>query len=1179
MKFYFQFPYLLLLIFVFLRISVFGQYNKFAFENITLDKGLSQSHINCILQDKKGFIWVGTRGGLNRYDGSNFKVYFHDPSDSTSISNNIIYSIYEDENGLIWIGTQNGLTVFDHKFQNFRTFQKDPNSSNSLSDNAITAIQQDTLGNYWVGTQEGGINKISFPNGLEGKAEFTLYQNIIGNPQSISSNRITAITADRFGFLWVGTQENGLNKFNPETGKSIRYLIAKDNSGVKINTIFESFNGEIWVGTNNGLKRIFLRKGTRTFEKNETIVSYTHNPKRGNSISSNSVMAITQTDSLNIWIGTDDAGINKFDFKRIIFYKYQYDDTNKKSLISNNIKSMSGDYMGALWVGTNSGISKGGEEANRFKLYHKDPSIQNTLTSSNVQMLYKERSGIIWIGTFDGGLNKYDSKTKKYTAYTSKDIFDQGISRTQKLKEEQEKKAKKKKRRRSRRKRTKSKPKPKPLNLSNDRVLSLHRDKNKTVWIGTGDGGLNKLDLRTETFSHYKAVIENPDSLSNNTIRVIYEDEYNNLWLGTEGGLNKFDGNKFKRYINDVNDINSLSHNDVRAIIKDKKGNFWIGTFGGGLNKFNPKTGQFFRYQKSEENSLPSNAIFCLHEDQSGFIWVGTSTGFSKFDPEDETFINYSDKDGLPNNFVYGILDDNKGNLWLSTNKGISRFNIENQIFKVYDKRDGLQSNEFNPGAFFKTPFGEMLFGGINGFNSFYPKKIKDNEKLPSIVITEFRLFNTEVPIGTNDSPLEYHISETKRITLPYTDNVFSFEFVGLSFTHAEKNQYAYKLENFEDKWVNSGTRRFANYTNIPPGKYIFRVKASNNDGLWNEEGVAIEITITPPFWKTWWFYLILVLSISSIVYGYIKHRLVSLYKKQQDLEKKVQIRTSELQIEKDRVEMANKEILEQKDEISTKNKELTKKNTDITSSIFYAKRIQEAILPININKDLPESFVFYQPRDIVSGDFYWYTEKNGKLIIAAVDCTGHGVPGAFMSMIGNTLLNEIVNSKGVEEPSEILKFLNIGVRNALKQDNEEVKSRDGMDMGICSIDMKDKKLEYAGAKRPLYLIKNEEFHEIKGDKASIGGTLLFKDHSYTNHIVNLEKEQTIYLSSDGYADQIGGPENRKYMTKKFKQFLLQNNSHDLNTQKSILIREFENWKGDEKQLDDILVIGIRLRA
>ncbi|MDN5201725.1 two-component regulator propeller domain-containing protein [Fulvivirgaceae bacterium BMA10] len=935
--------YTLSLCLILLSTITFGQRNAFKFDRITLDEGLSQSTINCIFQDSKGFIWFGTRGGLNRYDGSEFKVYLHNPSDSTSISNNIIYTIFEDRDSLLWIGTHEGLNVFDKNTHRFFTFKKDPNSTNSLSNNIVKSIIQDKEGNYWIGTDGGGLNKLTLKEGegsLMERANFQLFEEVLGNAQSLSSNHITSLRQDRYGIIWVGTKAHGINKFDPKVGKFKRLLAGRTGiTDNHINHIYEDLQGQIWVGTDRGLNRILRPKKRRTLRSYEIVRRYRHKEGNQYSLSNDKVLHIVQGVSGMIWIGTDGGGLNKYDKKTGRFLTNRHDVSDPNSIISNIVRVIFDDKVGTLWLGTNAGISKIDAQRPRFKLYTKAGTNQNELSSNNIQALARESSGITWIGTLDGGLNKYDPKTNKYTLYTTDGIYEHGerISDINK------------KNRTSRRKRAKAIPEK---YLSDARILSLYRDRNRALWIGTEGGGLNKFDLRRNKFIHFKANEPNPDSLSHNTIRTIFKDRRGLMWLGTEGGgLNRFYNGKFKRFTKDPNNINSLSHNDVRAIAEDNAGNLWVGTFGGGLNKFNTKSENFTHYRKIEgqENSISSNIIFSVHVDKSGHIWIGTSAGLNKLDPSAQTITSYTVADGLPNNLIYGILDDNKGNLWLSTNKGISRFNKKNETFKNYDRKDGLQSNEFNPGSFTKSTKGEMFFGGINGFNSFHPTQIQDNNLVPAVLITDFKIFNKEVTIDSDDSPLEKHISETKEITLSYDQaSLFSFDFVALNFTHADKNQYAYMMENFDEDWNYVGNRRFVNFTNLAPGHYTFRVKASNNDGVWNEEGTSLIINIKSPFWATWWFRFLILIAAFGFSYGVYKLRILRIEHKKVMLQRQVAERTNELQRKSAELEMQKEEVKAQNELLEEKNKEITLQRNNIEEKKKQLEKAWDEVLIAN---------------------------------------------------------------------------------------------------------------------------------------------------------------------------------------------------------------------------------------
>ena len=539
----------------------------------------------------------------------------------------------------------------------------------------------------------------------------------------------------------------------------------------------------------------------------------------------------------------------------------------------NNVKAIYQDRTWGLWIGTfGDGLNKLDTQTKNFGHTKSEPRNSNSLSNNYVRSIYEDKSGVLWIGTDYGGLNKFDRKNNRFTHYRHDPAN--------------------------------------PQSLSHDGAFAIHEDQSGTLWIGT-DFGLNKFNPETETFTHYKHEPDNPSSLSSDHIIVIYEDRSGVLWVGTNvKGLNKFnrDSETFTHYTSQPNNPKSLSHNGVRSIYEDRSGVLWIGTDGSGLNQFDPETETFTHYKNDpyNPNSLSNNVVFSIHEDRLGLLWIGTLAGLNRFDRVNDTFTHYTEKNGLPNDVVYGILEDDNGDLWLSTNRGLSKLVLSaaegldprSGSFKNYDVNDGVQGDEFNSGAYYKSRSGEMFFGGINGFNSFYPDRIKDNPYVPQIVITDFQIFNKSVPIGTYEdahsrkSPLQKHISATKEIALSYKENVFSFEFAALHYAAQENNQYAYMMEGFDKAWIYAGNERKATYTNLDPGEYVFRVKGSNNDGVWNEEGTTIGIVITPPFWQIWWFRASLIFSVLMSAFIWHKRRLKKLEVKKKALE---------IQVEKER--------------------------------------------------------------------------------------------------------------------------------------------------------------------------------------------------------------------------------------------------------------------------------------
>ncbi|MCK6648148.1 MAG: SpoIIE family protein phosphatase, partial [Bacteroidia bacterium] len=674
---------------------------------------------------------------------------------------------------------------------------------------------------------------------------------------------------------------------------------------------------------------------------------------------------------------------------------------------------------------------------------------------------------------------------------------------------------------------------------------------------GTYGGGLNLFNEKTRSFSAFKHNDVDPSSISSDDVWCIKEDKEGNLWIGTwGGGLNKLNiqTKKFSHYKFDAAQPSFISNDRVISLLVDDKGTVYAGTNGGGLNVYNKTNNSFVRYKHSDTDSLSisSDRVRCIIQDSKNNIWIGTDGGgYNLFDPIKKNFTHFTEKDGLCNNVVYGIVEDDLGNLWFSTNGGISKYNFKRKNYQNFDVRDGLQSNEFNQGAFLRSGNGKIYFGGVNGFNVFEPSSIQKNPNRPPVYITSIKLFNNEIVKDTMSSFI-------KELNLNYSDNFLSFEFAALDYTSSDKNKYACKMEGFDKDWIELGNRRFISYTNLDPGKYVFRVKGSNNDGVWNEQGNYIVITIAPPFWKTIWFYLTMIALVVLGIYAYIQLRTKKLQRDKRVLEKEVENRTHEIVFQKNIIE---------------------RKNKDITDSITYAKRIQQAILPSVdlIKKMLPESFVLYKPKDIVSGDFYWMEQSGTQTMIAAVDCTGHGVPGAFMSIVGYNLLNQAVNERGLTKPSSILDEMNKGILKQLKQQTEEHTVRDGMDMSLCTIDFKTKTLQYAGANNSLWIIRAGELIVLKADKQPIGSFYNDEIRAFTNHEFQLQQDDHIYLFTDGYADQFGGQDGKKFKYKKLQELLLSCSGKGMEQQLNALDQTIEQWKGNLEQVDDILIIGIKV--
>jgi len=827
------------------------------FVHLTIMDGLSQGSAFSILQDRQGFIWIGTEDGLNRYDGRVFKIY-RPTAAPNSLSNNTGRILFEDSQGVLWIGTLDGLNRYNRQTDDFTRYLSDPTDPNSLSHNAIYAICEDQAGTLWLGTEGGGLNSFDRKTG-----KFTRYlRNRGGKETAIKQKIIYSLHVDKQGVLWIATY-GGLHALDLKSGKMSVYVHEPQNalslSSDQVRVIFEDRKGTLWVGTDGG----GLNALDRTTEK---FTRYLHDYKNPRSLSNNTVYAIYQDLSGNLWIATNE-GLNRYDEEKNDFTVLRNDPRNPASLSYDYVVSIFEDRSGVLWIGTRGrGIDQYVRDRTKFGLYVHRPDDPNSLSSSYIRGIAEDASGNIWIGTEDKGLDFVDRKRRvvDHIRYNPAD----------------------------------------PAGLSINFVYSVRTDPSDAVWIGTLGGGLNRYDPRTKTFLHYRHDPGNPGSLSDDLVRCLLFDSRGTLWVGTDGGgLNRFIPEKgsFVRYQPAPSVLGSLSHAKVRAIFEDRSGRIWIGTFGGGLNRYEKDTDSFtvFQHDAAHLNCLCNDFVMSLNEDSAGNLWIGTEDGLNRYDPKTGTFDCFTEKDGLPNNSIYGILIDESDDIWISTNRGLARFRASTKTVKTFDVADGLQSNEFNGGSYYKAKNGEMFFGGTNGLNHFFPGKIRDNTHVPAVVITDFQISNKSVGVGQKIDGrvvLDKSITESDSLTLSYGHHLISFEFAALHFAAPKKNQCAYIMEGLEKEWNFVKDRRFASYSNLSPGRYTFRVKASNNDGLWNEEGVALKIRVIPPFWKTWWFLGLAGFVIMASAYSVVQSRIRNIRNRAALLEKRVQERTEELQ-------------------------------------------------------------------------------------------------------------------------------------------------------------------------------------------------------------------------------------------------------------------------------------------
>ena len=763
------------------------------FTHLTTNDGLSDNRINSILQDRRGFMWFATEDGLNRYDGNTFVVYKNNPDDPNTLSASLIQNLIEDGHGDLWIGTWGGLDKLDPTTERFTHYRYNPDNPNSISGDAVKSIAQDSRGYLWVGTVDGGLNK--FDPATE---TFTRYRN---DSDGQFVGEINSIIEDSHRDIWFAGPR-GLFHLSPQTGQITRLPATIDR--LAADYLHEDKAGNLWMLAYSPVAQL-----VKYDRRAERFTAYPFGEGAVGIPFSN----ILEDGQNGLWVASS-QGLYHFDLQTEQFaYRFQHDETNPDSLNDNSVSSIYRDRAGLLWVGTETGgLNILDRRQGQFGSYRHRPGNPGSLSPGLVTAMHQDRNGILWAGFTPFALDRLDRKTGQVTHYLpgsgSKNALGKGGT-----------------------------------------LSGIYRDAQGYLWFG-GWGVLDRFDERSGQFTHYHHKPDDPNSLLSDNILCIYQDRSGRLWLGQVGGLSSFDPatEKFINYQNNPADPASLGSNGVNAIYQDRSGTLWFGTWMGTLSRFDDKTNTFvnLRADSRDPHKLSGGRIHAIHEDQAGTLWLGTADGLYRYNRENETFTHYTENQGLPSGVIQCILDDRSGRLWLGTKKGISRFDPQTGRFRNYDVSDGLQSNEFSEGCYEDSQSGEMLFGGNNGITTFFPENIRDNPYVPPVVLTSFKIFNKPVPIGPK-SVLKKAIPYADSLTLSYRDNVFSFEFAALSHANSQKNRYRYKLEGLEPGWNEVGSKqRLATYTNLDPGKYVFRVQASNSDGVWNEAGVSLPILITP---------------------------------------------------------------------------------------------------------------------------------------------------------------------------------------------------------------------------------------------------------------------------------------------------------------------------------------------
>ncbi|MGI9270714.1 MAG: sigma 54-interacting transcriptional regulator [Woeseiaceae bacterium] len=792
------------------------------FQSISREDGLSQAFVYAIVQDHEGFMWFGTQDGLNRFDGFDIKIFNHDPDDPSSLSDESIRTMIADRSGVLWMGTDaGGVSRYNSADQTFTNFVHDPENPDSISDNRIRVLYEDSAGQLWVGTDGSGLDLFHRDRGI-----FEHFRHDPELEDSLSGSHVWGILESSEGHLFIAT-DGGLSKFEPNS-KTFTHYKHDPNDPTSLNdnqlrALYEDANRDLWVGTaTGGLNRFNYE--TETFEH------FVHDPNNASSISDNRVNAIFQDVSGVLWVGTTN-GLNAWNTETSEFDRYFSNASDRYSLSHNNVSSIFQDRGGVLWVGSFIGVNHWSQHNKAMLHYRHDAENSQSLSDNTIMAFTEDQANDVWIATYGGGLNVLNRETDQMRQIRNVP----GDSKS----------------------------------LSSDRVMSLFTDHEGVIWAGTRAAGLNRFESQTNTFTRFRHDPEDPASISSDGATFFLEDSNDVLWIATfGGGLNTFDreSGQFTRYRHDPDDETSLSNDRVVTLFEDSAGYIWIGTYGGGLNRYEPATGEFTTYRSdpARPDGLSGDEIYMIEEDTWGDLWIAVKgRGLNRWRRADreagiETFQRFGTRDGLPSSTIYSGVWDQAGYLWLSTGLGLSRLDIGALEFKNYDTSHGLQDDEFNLSAGFGAANGQLFFGGVKGFNAFYPHLLDGSGPPPQVAITKFLSLNNPV------NPGDMQVSDG-RLQLQHDQNVIGFEFAALDFAAPRKNRFRYMLDGIDDGWVDAGTKRQVTYTNLPAGEYTFRVIASNNDRVWSDKEATFSIYMQPALWMTWWAKLVYLLAFAAI--------------------------------------------------------------------------------------------------------------------------------------------------------------------------------------------------------------------------------------------------------------------------------------------------------------------------
>lgn len=1057
------------------------------------------------------------------------------------LSNNSVTVIFQDNYGFLWIGTEDGLNRYDG--YQFITYRHNPGQKHSVSGNHIKCIVQDKDNNLWIGTRNNGLSKLDYSTGA-----FTSYRADAQSDTSLPENSVYGIFVDKNGKLWIKTQSflcafkgdslgfenygHFNNVFNVQ--EALRYPVLADSDTTLL------------VGTKDGLNsfntktKLFSRLGFKSPPANtvhETVLDLMKLGQNTFLMASTSGLSTLEGANHGKFVVTDvfdnSSGINdilRLEYGEIVtgtthgLHFFEYSSANQHFKLKDemfeslNITSLFEDQSGIIWAGTRfNGLLKINPTPPKFNTLARERGQTEFDNSFNVQSVFQDNNGNIWMGTIDAGILKYNPSDDRIENYKIA-CGDRKHS-------------------------------------DSHTVFVLHTDDTGRLWAGTNCGlyYLNESLGRFVEFNNgLDFGIEN--LIKNNHVFTLANDLDGNMWIGTGFGLYRFDGQYIFSHFFDQHEVSGLYSDHINALLRDEKGDLWIGT-SGGLNVWDRKSKKILRVPFLGEDSLEiRSSVLSLESAYNGDLWAGTRSGIWKLDPEMKNPELMDGSEKLDNDMIQAVSADHANRAWIATNKGISCIVPDGTVFN-FDVVDGLPGYVFNNNSVFKNRAGTLFFGSTQGLCWFHPDSIDYNLHIPPLALTKIQLVRRG-KIAESFWPFRESVNFKYR---PFTS--LEIEFSALEFTQPEKNRYRVFLEGYDTEWRPVSKENTVSFSNLFPGDYTLKIIASNNDFTWNNDPLELDIIVTPPLWMSNYAFAFYILALIFVLHLFVNYR-VRHYKK------------------------ANKELQEKtvnKKQIEAQREVLTRINRSLTDSINYARRIQKAMTPseASFSKLFPQSFVYLRARDIVSGDFFWFHEKDEKVFIAAVDCTGHGVPGAFMSIIGIDLLKNIVEVQGVESPSEILKTMNGDlIRTLHKQqqpDGKESNVNDGMDMSLIVIDRKRQMLEFAGAYNGFYLVRDNEIHSYKGDRFPVGYLKDGESPVFTRKEVPLREDDAVYLFSDGLPDQFGGPDQKKFKYRRFRLLLLHIHQMTFKDQKTLLHQKVEEWMGaDNEQVDDMLIIGFK---